>query len=86
VGGTLAHYALVVWRDRRATHRSVGTIVLNVSLEFGVAEAADTLVTRPLLLVAATHVVRDVAFAVIVGKVAADVVFFVPAIIVYELR
>ena len=58
----------------------------NLGLEFGLAEAVDTLALRPGLVFAFMQLIPDLGVAVLLGKLAADVVFYVPAITAYELR
>jgi hypothetical protein len=55
-------------------------------VEFGPAEVLDSFVVRPLAMVAATRVVPDLGAAVVLGKLAADLVFYVPTIAIFELR
>jgi hypothetical protein len=58
----------------------------NLSLEFGPGEALDSLVVRPAAMYFATSLTSDLAIAVILGKLAADIAFYIPAIAAYELR
>jgi hypothetical protein len=60
--------------------------VVNLVLEFGVAEAIDTGLVRPGLIFLASRLVADLSLGVFIGKLAADVTFYVPAIAAYELR
>lgn len=54
-------------------------------VEFGPAELVDSLVVRPLTIgVATTHLGME--WGVLVGKLAADVSFFVPTILIYEWK
>ena len=91
---TVVYYATLLWSDVRADRRAqaayglrgFGRTVLNLALEFGVAEAIDTLVVRPVLLLAAAQVIDDLTVALVLGVFVADLVFFVPAILMYEAR
>jgi hypothetical protein len=66
--------------------RPVLGVLAGLLVEFGPAEALDSLVVRPLAMVAATRVVPDLGAAVVLGKLAADLVFYVPTIAIFELR
>ena len=61
--------------------RTAGALLL----EFGPAEALDSLVIRPLAMGVGT---RQLGWrlGVIAGKLAADVTFYVPVILTYEMR
>ena len=54
-------------------------------LEFGPAELLDSLIVRPLTMGLATRWLGRAA-GVIAGKLVADVTFYVPVIVSYELR
>jgi len=65
----------------RAVARTIGLL----GVEFGVAEAFDSLLLRPLCMAIGVRWLGTGA-GVIVGKLAADVTFYAPAIVFYELR
>ena len=58
----------------------------NIVLEFGPAEAIDSLVTRPFMMYICQRIFGDVVFGLVTGKLAADIMFYIPTIIAYELR
>jgi hypothetical protein len=69
------------------THRARTTAwltVRSVAAEFGPAELVDTLVVRPALLWAASAIWGAAPVAWLVGKLAADVVFYTVAIASFE--
>ncbi|MFE1645586.1 hypothetical protein ACFM35_08430 [Microbacterium sp. P01] len=76
---------LWVWREQRHRFPALGRVRLALRLlklmllEFGPAELLDTLLLRPLFLTLAVHFVPQVAWALLVGKVSADIVFYVLA-------
>jgi hypothetical protein len=82
----------VTGRELRATPgpwRCSGAIfgsLRGVVAEFGVAEVTDTVFLRPLLMYAFVGPLGALIPGVIVGKLAADVVFYGLAIPAYELR
>jgi len=53
--------------------------------EFGVAEVLDSFLVRPLCMYAAVRAIGSLGPGIIVGKLAADAVFYAIAIIFYEL-
>ena len=91
IGEAIAFYAVVFVRDqRRSSRRSGGSspwqTLRGLLMEFGPAELLDTFAVRPLAMYLATVLIGHVATGVLVGKVAADVVFYTLAIIGYEIR
>jgi hypothetical protein len=88
----IAFYAFVTVREFRVIHRrcrasrAAVLAVRDVVAEFGVAEAADTIVLRPLLMYAFADALGGLIAGVIAGKLVADVVFYGLAIPAYELR
>ena len=84
---TTAYYATMLLRERRAYPRQrLWQTLRNLVLEFGVAEALDSLLLRPTLMYVAGQLVSDARLGVLIGKIAADVVFYIPTVIMFELR
>lgn len=87
LGELLGFYGVIVWRDLRrgpAVGRPwwrFGALLL----EFGPAELLDTLVVRPLAMYLAATMVGNMLLGIVIGKVAADVVFYAVAIAGHEL-
>ncbi len=79
IGETVAFYAVIVARQRRVELRSL-------LIEFGVAESADTFLVRPLAMYIASALVGQTVIGVVLGKLAADVVFYGLAITGYEVN
>lgn len=77
--------AVTVWREQRVNFpddgllRRLRRVAVLLVLEFGPAELLDTLLVRPLALTLAVHVVPNIGVALLVGKLVADVVFYVLA-------
>ena len=96
----LGYYGTVGVRDLRRARREADPgaagaagrlrpllgVLGGLLVEFGPAEVLDSFVVRPLAMVAATRVVPDLGAAVVLGKLAADLVFYVPTITIFELR
>jgi ornithine decarboxylase len=79
IGETLAFYVVIIARERRVDVRGL-------LIEFGVAESADTFLVRPLAMYVASALVGRAMIGVVLGKFAADVVFYGLAIIGYEVN
>jgi hypothetical protein len=96
-GGNVAYFGCILLVDvlharrERQAHRqrySLATFGKNVRalfVEFGVAELADSFFIRPALMYYLPIWFGNFALGVLVAKFAADVTFYVPAIISYEL-
>ena len=84
----LAYYGLFIaralWASKRVTPRAVLTTLRNLVLEFGPAELLDSLLVRPAALALALALVPHPALATLVGKLAADIVFYLPTIVSFE--
>jgi ornithine decarboxylase len=79
IGETLAFYAVIIARQR-------GVLLRSLLIEFGVAESADTFLVRPLAMYIASALVGQAVLGVVLGKLAADVVFYGLAITGYEIN
>jgi len=85
-GETLAYYATMLLREVLTTRSGLLVTLRELGLEFGVAEALDSLLIRPAMMYTAGQLVADVRLGVLLGKVGADVCFYIPTIAAYELR
>jgi hypothetical protein len=85
----LAYYGLIVARELWAGGRPSGRAALrslrDLLLEFGPAELLDSLLVRPTALAAGMALLPAPWLAALAGKLAADLVFYVPTIVSYEL-
>jgi hypothetical protein len=88
----IAFYAFVTVREFRRTRSGRHTApaallaVRDVVAEFGIAEAADTILLRPLAMYGFAASFGGLIPGVIAGKLVADVAFYGLAIPAYELR
>ncbi|GGJ94370.1 hypothetical protein GCM10010123_25260 [Pilimelia anulata] len=82
---TRRHLALLRHAPRRR-RRAAGRAARDLLIEFGPAEALDSLLVRPALMYAGAYLVAPVAAGLLAGKLAADLVFYGCAILGYELR
>ena len=84
---TVSYYATMLLRERRANPRQrIWETLTNLAVEFGIAEALDSLFLRPTLMYLAGQAISDARLGVLIGKLAADIVFYIPTITVFELR
>jgi hypothetical protein len=83
IGDNVAYYGLLLAREARA--HGLRLAIRRLAVEFGPAEALDFTVVRPGCTALATAALGP-ATGVLVAKVVADVVFYVPVIATYELR
>ncbi len=58
----------------------------NLIVEFGPSEILDVLAVRPFFMYLMPKVMGEFLLGTFVGKMIADVVFFIPAIVMYEVR
>jgi hypothetical protein len=58
----------------------------NLIIEFGPAEILDVLAVRPFFMYLIPKVTGEFLLGTFIGKMIADVIFFIPAILMYELR
>jgi hypothetical protein len=92
LGDNLGYYGYIVAREIRAKvagrpHRVRGALRVcrGLALEFGPAELLDSTIVRPACVAVATSAF-GMALGVLVAKVAADLVFYVPVITTFELQ
>ncbi|MFL5800874.1 MAG: hypothetical protein ACJ8CR_03955 [Roseiflexaceae bacterium] len=65
--------------------RALPAVLCDLALEFGPAEALDSLLLRPALMYAGLTMIPSLALGIVFGQVAADIVFYVPTVVSYEL-
>jgi len=58
----------------------------NLIIEFGPSEILDVLAVRPFLMYLMPKLMGGFLLGTFIGKMIADVVFFIPAIVMYEFR
>jgi hypothetical protein len=81
IGDNVAYYGLLLVREARA--RGVLPAARALVVEFGPAEVLDGAFVRPACMALAVAALGPV-MGVVVGKLAADLVFYVPVIVTYE--
>ena len=97
LGGNIAYFGYILVSDIlisihkcKAAAQKYGwkNLLLNIkalALEFGVAEIFDSLLIRPALMYYLPIWTGDLSLGIIMAKLLADVTFYIPAIISYEL-
>ena len=97
-GGNVAYFGYILIADIVESIRvcrfqsrkyTTGTFLKNLralALEFGLAEIVDCLIIRPALMFYLPLWFGNLTLGILTAKVAADVTFYIPAIIAYELR
>ncbi len=58
----------------------------NLIVEFGPSESLDFFIIRPFIIYIATILISNFGIAIFTGKIIADITFYIPTIIAYELR
>lgn len=98
IGGTVGdgvfYYGTIVLRDlweqkekhKKITFRVFAKTIRNMLLEFGPSEFLDSFIIRPISMYIFPLLLQNIGFGLIVGKVVADIIFYIPTIISYELR
>jgi hypothetical protein len=93
-GENVGYYGTMLTRELRARRARKGRLtpaavlrtIRNLVLEFGGAELLDSLLIRPAAMFAAIRLSGNLALGIALGKFAADLTFYLPAILAYELR
>ncbi len=97
-GENVGFYGAMIFqevRDSKRKHRklnkpysfiSFSKNIRNILLEFGVAEAVDSLLIRPAIMFFTVSNIDNLQLGIFTGKIIADAIFYAPAIICYELR
>jgi hypothetical protein len=87
-GENAGFYGMMLGRElvQRRTLRALPAAVRRLALEFGPAEALDSLVLRPAAMYAGLALAPHPALGMLAGKLAADVTFYAPAIACHELQ
>lgn len=97
-GGNIAYFGYILYSDvniQRKGKLSLGTRYNKIDffkniralfLEFGVAEIVDSFFIRPALMYYFPIWVHNLSLGVFLAKIIADITFYIPAIIAYELH
>lgn len=72
--------------NKQFTATSAMVNLRSLVIEFGLAEAMDSLLIRPLIMYYVPLIIADFTSGILLAKLAADTVFYIPAIVGYELN
>ena len=93
VSELVGYYGVIIYRDIRNSRRQGDyntrkflVDIRKIICEFGVAEYLDTFVLRPFFLLTMPVLCNNFAVGTIVGKLCADITFYIPAIAARELQ
>ena len=93
VGDNIGFYGTIIFKEyqREKTKEKNKTVTLyrtarNIILEFGPAEYLDSPVIRPLCLFLLPKLVGSLTLGIILGNIIADITFYIPSIIAYEIK
>jgi len=94
----ISYYSYIIARDinhsvkKRRTKNKKYTFkhfmknIRNLIIEFGFSEFIDTAFVRPFLMYIFPIIFNNLPLGIFLGKIGADIIFYVPTIIAYELR
>ncbi len=97
-GGNISYFGYILISDIIQTRKTCHFIGLEytkrnflenlkeLALEFGIAEVIDSFFIRPALMYYLPILLGNLSLGIFIAKIAADVTFYIPAIISYELR
>ncbi len=98
IAGNIAYFGYILYCDVNATRQRLQDddrvytnkhLLINLRsmvIEFGLAEVIDTLFVRPVLTYYLPALLGNLALGILAAKLIADVCFYIPAIIGYELN
>lgn len=93
-GENIGYYGVIFYRDIikvKLKHKQITPVILwnvirDLILEFGPSEYFDSFIIRPFAMYFFPKVLNNLALGLIVGKLTADITFYIPTIISFELR
>ena len=98
VVASVSFYGLILFKDvklSRKKHRSeskkynfksVWKDFRNLLVEFGPSEILDVALVRPFFMYVIPIIISNFMLGTFIGKILADIVFYIPAIFMYEIR
>ncbi len=93
-GENIGYYSKIIFddlkkrrlRDGEITISGVFKLIRNVAIEFGPSEYFDSFIIRPAAMYFFSGATGSVPLGLLLGKISADVTFYLPTIFAYELR
>jgi len=94
VGDNVGYYGSISLRDilkARKLHKEYGFLsffknIRNLLVEFGVSEIFDFFLIRPFFMWFFPIILNNFVLGILIGKIVADITFYIPTIIMYEFR
>lgn len=86
IADNLGYYGFLFLRDfKQKKNRNFFKILKNIYLEFGIAEFFDSLFIRAFSIYFFSNLISPYGVGVIIGKICADIIFYMQIIFVYEM-
>jgi hypothetical protein len=89
IGENIGYYGFILICDLKKSKNGASSYlktIRNLILEFGFPEMLDSFLVRPFCLYWFSLWMPNYTIGIFIGKIIADVVFYIPTIIAYELR
>ena len=98
IGETVGFYAAICFHDVAAKQRILTAsnrrlsvvdylhILKNILVDFGIAELLDSFLLRPFFMYIFPQLIGNYPLGVVAGKLASDICFYLPVILLYEIR
>lgn len=98
IGDNTFYYGFIIYREikndakhsknNNQKHGIKGLLktIRNIIVEFGASEFLDSLLIRPFCMYIFPILLNNFSLGIIVGNMIANVIFYIPTIIAYELR
>lgn len=93
-GENLFYYSLILYqdlqkrkeRDEKITLIGFWKVIRNMLFEFSLGEIIDSFLIRPTAMYFFPKIIGNFVIGIFIGKIVADVIFYIPTIIFYELK
>ena len=72
--------------NRKYSFKSCLKDIRNLLVEFGFAELLDSILVRPFAMYIFPIMLGNFPLGILIGKIVADIVFYIPTVLFYELR
>ncbi|MBU1164899.1 hypothetical protein KKA15_05065 [Patescibacteria group bacterium] len=93
-GENIGYYGQIIYSDLKKSKQKDGKItfiivlklIRNAIIEFGPGEYLDSFLIRPITMYFFISVVGSLPVGLFLGKISADVIFYIPTITAYEFQ
>lgn len=95
MGENVGFYSLIIRKEYKEVRlrnpnssifSNIWKTILGIIFEFGPAEALDSLALRPFFMFLGLSYFESASVATIIGKICADVTFYIPTIFLFEVK